>query len=243
MGRAKECNLTIPSQRVSRRHSQLRWEENGVWIEDLGSQNGTVVNGKRIREPHALKSGDEIEIGPFLCTYRFVKPGVSTDANRISDSGALTQPMLAETLAGRLDQIEMPELLQTLEFNTKTGTLEIYGTDGEGQIVIEKGVPTYAETETQKGEEAVYELVRFSSGQFSFSPEVPEYERNVHKPMGGLLMEACRRLDEGPAETATGPLEESSGIETVDEDFEDDDLETVLNTPTPETEPEEPAES
>lgn len=194
VGRVPGNSLTVPSARVSRKHAEIGWDGARAILKDLGSQNGTQVNGKRIRGEYALKDGDELEFGPFMCTYRS-----STDAagEGGEDLNALTRPMLGDSMAGRLDQINLVELLQTLEFNQKSGTLEVFGVDGEGTIVVKEGSPTFAEADGLAGEEAIYKLLKFKSGQFNLSPDVQEEERNVHKPMGGILMEAMRQIDEG----------------------------------------------
>ncbi|MGE0707592.1 MAG: DUF4388 domain-containing protein [Planctomycetota bacterium] len=199
VGRADDCQLTIPSQRVSRKHAEIAWGEDGEpLLRDLGSQNGTLVNGKRIKGDYKLQHGDELEFGPFLCTYRSRKDMAK---ERAQGGGApmapdVTQPMLGDAMAGRLDQINLTELLQTLEFNAKTGTLEVFGSEGEGSIVIKEGKPTFAECEGEEGEEAFYKLLSFKEGQFSFSPDISEGGKNLTQNMGSLLMEAMRRLDE-----------------------------------------------
>ena len=52
VGRAESADLKLVSNRVSREHAVLSWEAGQFWIRDLGSTNGTFVNGTRIdREP------------------------------------------------------------------------------------------------------------------------------------------------------------------------------------------------
>jgi hypothetical protein len=48
---------------VSARHARIEPRPNGAWIEDLGSTNGTFVNGGQVNGGHALKSGDVVRIG------------------------------------------------------------------------------------------------------------------------------------------------------------------------------------
>ncbi|MBL4845465.1 MAG: DUF4388 domain-containing protein [Planctomycetes bacterium] len=205
VGRVDECNLTIPSQRVSRRHAEIIWgEDKTPSLKDLGSQNGTLANGKRIKGEHKLKHGDELEFGPFLCTFRSQvearRERAAAQANEDTGGGGMnpdvTQPMLADAMAGRLDQINLTELLQTLNFNEKTGTLEVFGSDGDGTVVIQAGKPTYGECDGEEGPEAIYKLIKFKNGQFSFKGEIEEEEVNITMPMGSLLMEAARRVDE-----------------------------------------------
>jgi len=196
VGRSNDCSLTVPSQRVSRVHAEITWQGGFPVLTDKGSQNGTLVNGKRIKGDRKLCDGDELEFGPYLCTYQ-VSGGSSVSSDAAPDPNTMTQPMVGDAMAGRLDQINLTELLQTLDFNQKTGTLEIFGGDEEGSIVVKNGAPTFAQASSKSGEEAIYDLVACKNGQFSFSPEITEEGRNVNKPMGSILMEACRRIDEG----------------------------------------------
>jgi len=51
---------------VSRRHAQLRFQDDGLIIEDLGSANGTLVNGRPISEPTLIQDGDEVTLGETI---------------------------------------------------------------------------------------------------------------------------------------------------------------------------------
>jgi Inner membrane component of T3SS, cytoplasmic domain len=55
--------LTIPDQEISRRNTAVRPTDRGVEIEDLGSRNGTIVDGRQITEPVTLTVGGTIEVG------------------------------------------------------------------------------------------------------------------------------------------------------------------------------------
>lgn len=73
IGRGTDCNLRIGSNEVSRRHCQLLVGEGEVCVIDLGSANGTLVNGARIppRERVALAPGATLEIGPARFAVQF----------------------------------------------------------------------------------------------------------------------------------------------------------------------------
>jgi predicted component of type VI protein secretion system len=63
-GRHDDCQLRIKSSEVSRRHCQF-FEKNGMLlVKDLGSSNGTLLNGKKIEGQRVLEPGDELVIGP-----------------------------------------------------------------------------------------------------------------------------------------------------------------------------------
>ena len=62
LGRSRECALRVPDLNVSRRHAEIRRENGSFWIVDLGSMNGTLVNGARV-DRKALDDGDRITLG------------------------------------------------------------------------------------------------------------------------------------------------------------------------------------
>ena len=62
IGRRSDCQIFVPDMRVSRQHARLWKHEEGWLIEDLGSNNGTYVNGTRLPHSSPLNDGDEITI-------------------------------------------------------------------------------------------------------------------------------------------------------------------------------------
>lgn len=68
VGRDFECDLSLNDGNVSRKHAEIRRTSNGHVLQDLGSTNGTTVNGNRI-ESYQLRSGDQIGMGPFIFKY------------------------------------------------------------------------------------------------------------------------------------------------------------------------------
>ena len=64
VGRGSDCELTLADGEASRRHALLRPQADGtVVLEDLGSTNGTFVNGRRISGPVTLRGGERVRIG------------------------------------------------------------------------------------------------------------------------------------------------------------------------------------
>jgi len=63
IGRGPDCELRLAVPDVSRHHCLIRVGADGATIEDLGSANGTLLNGQRVRSQSPLRSGDLLQVG------------------------------------------------------------------------------------------------------------------------------------------------------------------------------------
>jgi FHA domain-containing protein/zinc ribbon protein len=68
IGRSPDAEVFLDDVTVSRNHALLVRRQDGLYIDDLGSLNGTYVNRRRI-ESHKLEDGDEIQIGKYKLSY------------------------------------------------------------------------------------------------------------------------------------------------------------------------------
>jgi pSer/pThr/pTyr-binding forkhead associated (FHA) protein len=67
LGRASTCSIGLPDDTfASQLHTRVFAADGGVWVEDLGSTNGTHVNGGRISAPMQLAVGDRVQIGSTI---------------------------------------------------------------------------------------------------------------------------------------------------------------------------------
>lgn len=73
IGRAPPADVVIPDPGLSRQHARFTWAEDGIWVEDLGSTNGTKKNGENITRA-TLAFGDELSIGPVIVALHAVAP-------------------------------------------------------------------------------------------------------------------------------------------------------------------------
>ncbi|MGB6008085.1 ATPase, T2SS/T4P/T4SS family [Castellaniella sp.] len=73
VGREPDCDLMLKSWRVARRHARVLCRDNEVWVEDLGSIFGTIVNGRRVASHGPLRPDDELLIGPCLIRLRLLQ--------------------------------------------------------------------------------------------------------------------------------------------------------------------------
>lgn len=71
IGRSPGSDIVIGAEYVSGRHARFTIMGQNLFIEDLGSTNGTAVNGQRITEPTVLKSGDVVNVGDVAIRVRY----------------------------------------------------------------------------------------------------------------------------------------------------------------------------
>ncbi len=104
IGRGKGTDLLLPDISVSRQHARVdRDGEAGHKIVDLGSQNGTKVNGHKVKEQR-LEPGDELQVGKFMLTYEF-KPVRSVEGS----TGDITSYNLNDERTGFLRKVSQTD--------------------------------------------------------------------------------------------------------------------------------------
>jgi predicted component of type VI protein secretion system len=94
IGRGENCHLRPNSEQVSREHSEFSITADKVVVRDLGSRNGTLVNGKALTEPYTLKDRDLIQVGPLTFAISIEgapvpaarKPAVTASVDDISNA-------------------------------------------------------------------------------------------------------------------------------------------------------------
>ena len=197
IGRSRTCDLTLASPDASRRHAEIVTLASGYLVRDLGSTNGTWVNGERIEE-RPLRSGDRIEIGGDLMTFCVVDPALETaDASAGEAKTMLMErPALGECIRGDLAEIPPFAVLQMLEMGRKTGVFQVETHEGTGRLWLGSGAPIHAETKTLRGFDAAVAIVHATTGRFSFEPNRAAPERTIQASVTELLLEASRQLDE-----------------------------------------------
>jgi pSer/pThr/pTyr-binding forkhead associated (FHA) protein len=94
IGRTQDCDLRIADMSVSRLHAQLDRREEGWLLSDLGSHNGTRVNGWLVREPVPVRAGDLLQFGSALFVIqpdppRHLSPLEPYDASASEEAGAI----------------------------------------------------------------------------------------------------------------------------------------------------------
>jgi pSer/pThr/pTyr-binding forkhead associated (FHA) protein len=107
IGRSRGNAVRIPSADVSRRHCRLLQRDGLVMLEDMGSVNGTFLNGQRIKNPEVVRPGDHLEVGPVTFVVEYELTPEALDHLRSLEDGDVLAG-LAEGVP--LDDEEMPVL-------------------------------------------------------------------------------------------------------------------------------------
>lgn len=206
IGRAPECHLMLPDSEVSRRHCTVTVQDGKVSVADLGSINGTLVNERRAQRAD-VRHGDVVTIGPYHLELLGEEAAQAWEAECAASAGA---PQGEQAMSGRLGQVPLSEVLQQIEFNERTGTLEVACGRRRGSVVVEDGRPRSATFGKLTDGAAVLALLRLREGRFSFVRTRDLGACTMNQTFTALLLEASRRVDEGapdedPGE-ATGPM-------------------------------------
>lgn len=110
LGRRRDCGLRIGTPDVSRQHCEVLVEPGNIRVKDLGSSNGTFVNGARVPEA-ALHAGDRLTVGPveFIVQIDGKPPALAPEPAKPRDSSVA--PSLAD------DEEETEEILDLGDFD------------------------------------------------------------------------------------------------------------------------------
>src|SRR5687767_453210 len=69
IGRSRDSDIFLPDQWLSRQHAEIRRRDGGFFVADLGSKNGTLLNGAPTRAERRLEDGDVITLGEHVLTF------------------------------------------------------------------------------------------------------------------------------------------------------------------------------
>ncbi len=204
IGRSSELDMVLVEDMVSRKHARITIAGDAVTIADLGSTNGTFVNGEKVKQSR-LKEGDRILIGTSILKLIVqdagAKPMEAHEARSKLDAiGAAERPR-GGAMAGRLEEVPLPDLLQLFQTSKKTGMLVVQSGGHDGRIYLRQGRSIYATIDGNRDvapAKSFFRMILWDRGSFSLDP-LPEGETFPQELEGSteaLLMEGLRQLDE-----------------------------------------------
>ena len=169
VGRSSDLDMVLVEEMVSRRHAQIEMREGVITIQDLGSTNGTFVNGEKIQSS-ALREGDRVLIGTSILKVVSIKNVAAEkkpDLEGVAAKRAASSRGEAPRMTGNLEEIPLPDLLQLFGTSRKTGVLVIRTSKLNGRIFLDEGLIHYAEVENRPDVpplKAMYRMINWRTG-------------------------------------------------------------------------------
>ncbi len=205
IGRSSELDMVLVEDMVSRKHAKISWQANKPTIEDLGSTNGTFVNGEKILKPSRIKEGDRILIGTSI--LKLIVQGANSP--ELSESqvkqqleqvaAVQSQRQTKTAMTGKLEEVPLPDLLQLFHTSKKNGVLVVTNTQ-EGRIYLRQGKVNYAVIDDNHElgpQKSFNRIITWEVGEFELRPpDNQEFMVELDSSTEGLLMDALRQLDE-----------------------------------------------
>jgi pSer/pThr/pTyr-binding forkhead associated (FHA) protein len=201
VGRSSDLDMVLVEDMVSRKHARIAMQGDQIWIEDLGSTNGTFVNGEKIKRGR-LKEGDRVLIGTSILKViagDALREGL--DAKRELESMAHARRNSQQrTMSGSIEEVPLPDLLQLFGTSKKTGVLVIRTEDDVGRIHLKKGNIAYAiinDLEDVQPLKGLYRMLTWQKGLFDLEPpDERAFPSEMNASVQEILMEGMRQLDE-----------------------------------------------
>lgn len=201
VGRSSDLDMILVEDMVSRRHARFGYEAGALFIEDLGSTNGTFVNGEKIRRAW-LQEGDRVLIGTSILkvvasddpsTQQVAPPNLESVAEQ-------RRAQSPRTMSGSIAEVPLPDLLQLFATSRKTGVLVLRQEEEFGRIYLEKGNIAHASLNDDPeipSTKAVFRLLSWQTGTFDLeSTDTDPPPANLMMSVQEVLMESFRQLDE-----------------------------------------------
>jgi hypothetical protein len=204
IGRSSELDMVLVEDMVSRKHSKISTGEGDLSIQDLGSTNGTFVNGERIKQSK-LKEGDRVLIGTSIIKLVAVDEAMQAKFSERSKSSTFRAQSRHPTSSGRpmsgtIEEIPLPDLLQLLSSSRKSGVLAIRSKGGFGKIYLRGGQIYFCSIDDDydlKPLKAMYRILTWATGAFELQPpDDKSFLEEIERHTEALLMEGMRLLDE-----------------------------------------------
>jgi hypothetical protein len=193
--------MVLVEDMVSRKHARIAMQTDQIWIEDLGSTNGTFVNGEKIKRAR-LKEGDRVLIGTsILKLIAGDAPRDGMDAKRELENVAQARRTSQQrTMSGSIDEVPLPDLLQLFGTSKKSGVLVIRTDDDVGRIFMRKGLIYFAlinDLEDVPALKSIYRMLTWEKGLFDLDPpDEREFVGEINVSVQEVLMEGLRQIDE-----------------------------------------------
>ena len=116
LGRSKQCQIVVDNEKASRRHAMIHRQGTlEHWLVDLGSANGTLLNGRRVTRPSRLSNGDKIKVAGVVFIFRQKSsPGARTEESPSTIDGTVANIERVDCWLLVVDMVGSTQLKQDL---------------------------------------------------------------------------------------------------------------------------------
>lgn len=201
IGRSSELDMVLVEDMVSRRHAKITVTGGQIFLQDLGSTNGSFVNGERIKRAK-LNEGDRVLVGTSIIKLVALEAQqVPSDGKAsLEDAAAGKRTSQVRTMTGNIAEIPLPDLLQLFGASKKSGVLVIRTDHRTGRIFLDKGKVAHAAIDEAPHVipiKCFYRILTWQDGTFDMEQgDDRTFDSPIEMSTEGLLMEGMRQLDE-----------------------------------------------
>lgn len=144
LGRLPECTIQLQSNMVSRRHAEVFAKDGKYFVQDLGSGNGTFLNGKKLEGDSPLRHNDRLKLGPML--FRFEDPSEDgSDSGSAWNQNEIFSEGEQSTIMGSASNLDGFGMLDVQPEAKLKGVLEI-SRNLAGSVEVESILPKILDT-------------------------------------------------------------------------------------------------
>jgi hypothetical protein len=194
LGRESDSELVLFEDLVSRRHAELVVKDGDVILRDLGSTNGTFVNGQRVKKAR-LAIGDRVLVGSSLMKLVPAPPGAQATPPVI-----VTRTRSQAAMQGKIEEVPLPDLVQLVASSRKSGVLVLKHDETECRLDLREGKLAGCKLSSAPGvadKKAFWRILAWERGSFELVPPPdPLPPPAIMEEIAPILMEGIRQLDE-----------------------------------------------
>ncbi len=215
IGRSSESDMVLVEDMVSRNHAKIHVVGDVAKLHDLGSTNGSFVNGERVSDVD-LQEGDRILFGTSIiklirtsgAEQRASSVLTETPDNAVTGGNAIraTQTFtkgasvtMAGSMSGLLEEVSLPDLLQLFSTSRKSGVLRLIRGEEKAALYLRDGRCVFCEIEgvSLPPDKAAYRAMTWETGMFVLEPPSDRtFEVEIEMSTEAMMMEAMRLMDE-----------------------------------------------
>jgi pSer/pThr/pTyr-binding forkhead associated (FHA) protein len=213
LGRSVSADVTLFDLGCSRDHCRIEKTGDNYFVVDLGSRNGSSLNGAALQagRPYPLHDGDRLESGNTILEFVMTGEPAAAPASQGEGGRKTARKALAKAqterhvrsrntaghLVGDLDRVGFAQIVQLLSVSKKSGELHVQSASHRGRVTFRDGrVHDAWSTLSSAPKESFFALAKLNRGRFEFRQGVVSRDASIERGTLALLMDAARLADE-----------------------------------------------